>query len=52
MVLLGNLKLDDEQRLIGEMKQFLSERITAVPAYASYLKQWGDWVSPWQVNDQ
>jgi predicted PolB exonuclease-like 3'-5' exonuclease len=52
MVLLGNLKLDDEQRLVGEMKQFLDERAKTIPAYASYLAQWGDWLSPWQTNDQ
>jgi predicted PolB exonuclease-like 3'-5' exonuclease len=47
MVMLGNLKLDDEQRLVGQMKDFLGERATAIPAYAAYLKQWGDWSSPW-----
>ena len=52
MVLLGNLKLDDEQRLVSEMKQFLGERTNAIPAYASYLSQWGDWISPWQAAER
>jgi len=51
MVMLGNLKLDDEQRLVGEVKEYLSERAAAVPAYTSYLQQWGDWVSPWEAAD-
>jgi len=52
MVLLGNLKLEDERRLVGEMKQFLGERAEAIPAYANYLAQWGDWVSPWQAAER
>jgi predicted PolB exonuclease-like 3'-5' exonuclease len=48
MVMLGNLKLDDEQRLVADVKDFLSQHAATVPAYASYLQQWGDWISPWQ----
>jgi hypothetical protein len=51
MVMLGHLKLDDEQRLVGEVRDFLSERATAIPAYAAYLAQWGDWTSPWKVAE-
>jgi predicted PolB exonuclease-like 3'-5' exonuclease len=51
MVMLGNLKLDDEQRLVGEVNEYLTQRATTVPAYASYLQQWGDWVSPWQAAE-
>jgi hypothetical protein len=48
MVVLGHLPLDGEQRLVALVKQFLSERAQATPAYAAYLQQWGDWSSPWQ----
>ena len=51
MVMLGNLKLDDEQRLVGDVREFLSQRAATIPAYAAYLKQWGDWTSPWQPPD-
>jgi predicted PolB exonuclease-like 3'-5' exonuclease len=51
MVMLGSIKLDDEQRLVADVKEFLSQRATTVPAYANYLQQWGDWVSPWQAAE-
>jgi predicted PolB exonuclease-like 3'-5' exonuclease len=51
MVLLGNLKLDDEQRLVAELKDFLQQRAGSLPAYAAYLDQWGDWRSPWQAAE-
>jgi len=51
MVMLGNLKLEDEQRLVGDVREFLSQRAATIPAYAAYLKQWGDWTSPWQTPD-
>ena len=43
----GNLKLEDEQRLVGDVKEYLTQRATTIPAYAAYLGQWGDWKSPW-----
>jgi predicted PolB exonuclease-like 3'-5' exonuclease len=48
MVLLGQLKLDDEQRLLQETKEFLAQRASTVAAYAGYLQRWGDWTNPWQ----
>jgi predicted PolB exonuclease-like 3'-5' exonuclease len=48
MVMLGNLKLEDEQRLVDEVHEYLSQRATTIPAYASYLQQWGNWVNPWE----
>jgi len=51
MVLLGNLKLDDEQRLVDEVYEYLSQRATTIPAYASYLQQWGNWVNPWKTEN-
>ena len=49
MVILGNLKLEDEQRLVDEVHEYLSQRATTIPAYANYLQQWGNWVSPWET---
>jgi 3'-5' exonuclease len=48
MVLLGKLKLDDEQRQVQVVKDWLSERATIIPTYAAYLEGWGTWVSPWE----
>lgn len=52
MVMLGNLKLDDEQRLVGDVREFLSQRAATIPAYAAYLQQWGDWKSPWEAEEE
>lgn len=49
MVLLGNLKLEDEQRLVDEVHEYLSQRATTIPAYVSYLEQWGNWTNPWET---
>jgi len=51
MVLLGNLKLSDEHRLVAEVKDYLTQRTEAIPAYASYLAQWGDWMNPWEAKE-
>ena len=51
MVLLGNLKLDEEQRLVYAAREYLEQRSTTIPAYAAYLGRWGEWVNPWQVTE-
>lgn len=48
-VLLGKLKLEEEQTLVAETKHWLEERATAVPVYAEYLSHWGDWHPPEDV---
>jgi predicted PolB exonuclease-like 3'-5' exonuclease len=50
-VLLGRLSLDSEQQIVSETRQWLTERSQQVPAYASYLKQWGDWLNPWTTDE-
>ncbi|MGQ0633784.1 MAG: 3'-5' exonuclease [Planctomycetaceae bacterium] len=45
-VLLGKLKLEDEQRLVSETKDWLAARAQATPAYAHYLEHWGEWRAP------
>ncbi|MEX1224910.1 MAG: 3'-5' exonuclease [Pirellulales bacterium] len=47
-VLLGELKLAEEQKLIEEVKTWLTQAAEQQPAYASYLAQWGDWENPWE----
>jgi hypothetical protein len=46
-VVLGELKLDREQEMIAETKQWLQQRADDVPAYRTYLDRWGDWKNPW-----
>ncbi len=45
-VLLGRLKLDEEQKLVDETHQWLQQQASTIPAYASYLSHWGDWKAP------
>jgi predicted PolB exonuclease-like 3'-5' exonuclease len=46
-VLVGELKLDEEQQLVEQAHAWLQERAADSPAYAGYLAQWGSWESPW-----
>jgi predicted PolB exonuclease-like 3'-5' exonuclease len=46
-VLLGQLPLDEEQKIVDETRLWLEQRVEAVPAYRLYLERWGDWVNPW-----
>jgi hypothetical protein len=46
-VLVGQLPLDEEQKLIAETRAWLEERAGSVPAYRLYLDRWGDWKNPW-----
>jgi hypothetical protein len=45
-VLVGQISLDDEQKLIAATKSWLEERAD-VAAYRLYLDRWGDWKNPW-----
>jgi predicted PolB exonuclease-like 3'-5' exonuclease len=51
-VLLGRITLEREQTLIEEMKNWLIERADQIPAYQSYLEEWGDWRNPWMENEE
>jgi predicted PolB exonuclease-like 3'-5' exonuclease len=51
-VIVGELTLDDEQRIILEAKDWIRGQAETVPAYRDYLAKWGDWKNPWKVNDQ
>lgn len=45
-VLTGELTLEREQQIVADTRLQLHDASGAVPAYASYLRNWGDWV-PW-----
>ena len=49
-VLTGQLKLEQEQTLVAETKQWLEQR-QDVPAFQMYLENWGDWHSPWDATE-
>lgn len=48
-VLMGELPLEREQQLVDQTHQWLQEQAAVTPAYAEYLKDWGDWVNPWET---
>lgn len=48
-VMVGELTLDDEQRIILETKDWVRGQAETVPAYRDYLASWGDWKNPWKA---
>jgi predicted PolB exonuclease-like 3'-5' exonuclease len=51
MVIMGQLKLSDEQRIVQETKEWLAHRAGGCAAYAAYLDRWGAWTNPWETTD-
>jgi predicted PolB exonuclease-like 3'-5' exonuclease len=45
-VLMGKLRLEEEQALVDEAHRWLQERAEMVPAYRHYLTHWGEWHPP------
>lgn len=45
-VLVGKLKLEEEQQLVADTKSWLEERAETCPAYQHYLSHWGSWSPP------
>jgi predicted PolB exonuclease-like 3'-5' exonuclease len=45
-VLLGKLKLDDEQKIVADTKAWLEAKAEQIPAYKHYLEHWGEWLPP------
>ena len=45
-VLLGKLKLEDEQKLVAETHDWLQQQEASSAAYAHYLSHWGTWHPP------
>lgn len=50
MVLTGKLSLEQEHDRVMNAKEMLEQQQDDHPAYAQYLKQWGDWENPWQAD--
>ncbi|MBU4272333.1 MAG: 3'-5' exonuclease [Planctomycetes bacterium] len=50
-VLLGQLALEAEQKLISQTKQWLESRAENSPALRGYLDHWGDWPNPWAESE-
>ena len=46
-VMLGELKLEEEQQIVLETKQWLEDRSAETTVYQRYLSHWGDWKNPW-----
>ncbi|MGW8258358.1 MAG: 3'-5' exonuclease, partial [Thermoguttaceae bacterium] len=49
-VLLGQLTLEAEQKIIGQTKSWLQSKAEEMPAYQLYLDRWGDWPNPWAIG--
>ncbi len=45
-VLLAQLRLEEEQAIVAETKQWLEQHTADNPAYTHYLGHWGDWQLP------
>ena len=48
MVLVGNLKLEDEQKLVKNTRHWIEQQSETAVVYRQYLDNWGDWVNPWE----
>ncbi len=46
-VLIGQLTIEAEQAIVGEVKTWLEQKAPESAAYKHYLDCWGDWVNPW-----
>ena len=47
MVLLGDLDLEGEQRIVAQNRTWLEQRASQQVAFSTYLENWGDWHNPW-----
>ncbi|MDB5390803.1 MAG: putative 3-5 exonuclease related to the exonuclease domain of PolB [Planctomycetaceae bacterium] len=48
-VLIGKLKLEEEQELVEEAHGWLEKQSENIPVYAHYLSNWGSWTAPEDV---
>lgn len=51
-VLLGWLRVEEEQLRVHETKVWLESRAASSPAYQAYLQRWGDWQNPWETAEK
>ena len=47
-VLLGWLKLDDEQAVVANARDWLEAKAGESPCLGKYLAEWGSWINPWK----
>jgi predicted PolB exonuclease-like 3'-5' exonuclease len=47
-VLIGQLTIEAEQAIVGEVRTWLEQKAEQCAAYKQYLESWGDWVNPWK----
>ena len=45
-LMIGEFKVEREQELTAEARQWLAEKATSLPALRRYLENWGTW-EPW-----
>ena len=48
MVLIGNLSLPDEQELVKNTRDWITQQSETILVYRQYLDNWGDWLNPWE----
>jgi hypothetical protein len=48
-VLVGELALADEQKIIAGVREWLESKAPAVRGFQLYLERWGDWKNPWKA---
>jgi len=51
-VMIGQLSLDEEQRLVTQTREWLEQQAAEIPVYSHYLGNWGDWVNPWTFETE
>ena len=46
-VMLGHLKLEEEQQIVAETRDWLIGHAATIPIFRRYLDSWGQWHNPW-----
>jgi predicted PolB exonuclease-like 3'-5' exonuclease len=49
-VLLGEITLDEEHKLVTKAKIWIEAQAAKCQAYRDYLDRWGDWTDPWEAT--
>lgn len=46
-VMLGQLKIETEQKIVEETREWLEGHAVTIPIFRRYLDSWGKWDNPW-----
>lgn len=46
-VMLGHLKIETEQKIVEETREWLEGHAVTIPIFRRYLDSWGKWDNPW-----